>query len=411
MLKWDLSTLREKFLLKAYGLVFLLAELMIGLPTLLFIFMIRPIKKISLGHLYTSRIGHLCFNMDNYLCFRKKNDSNEIGLFITDSRIANSQIIKMWKRSNKIKFLNYSKVLSKYFKVVIRLLQRFCPESPVLIKWRSELHVIPNLFSTFSANLHFTDDEEERGVKLLKKVGINKPFVCFHNRDSLYLEKYGQDGNYHDFRDSKISDYVMAINFILGVGYHAIRMGEQVKESLNLEDKNYINYAELQRNEFMDVYLMAKAIFTVSTNTGFSIIPRIFRKQQLLVNYIPFKVNELTAWSANSIVVPKKLYSHEKNRYLKFSEIELLDQGIHYKGDFYRDNNIEVVDNSPEEIYEAVKEMEARLLGRWTTNSEDEELQSRLWNSFVDKESAQMVSNVLGTRIGAHFLKSNSCLI
>lgn len=391
--------------------VFLLIEFMIGLPVIFFVLIIRPIRKIRFGHLYTSRIGHLGFNMDNYLCLCKKNKSKEIGIFITDPHIANSQILKMWERDNNIKFSNCSKIFSYCSEGVISLLKNFFPKSPAFIKWHTELHVFPTIFSTFPPNLRFTDDEEKTGVDLLKKIGISKQFVCFHNRDPQYLKKYGQDGNCHDFRDSKITDYVQAINFVLSSGYHAIRMGEYIRESLDLKDRNYINYAELYRDEFMDVYLMAKSFFAVSSNTGLSIIPRIFRKPQVLVNYIPFKVCELTAWAANSIVIPKKLYSHDKNRYLKFSEIELLDQNIHYKGDFYRDNNIEVVDNSPEEIYEAVKEMESRLSNSWRTNSEDEELQNRFWSSFADKESSQMVSNGLETRIGAHFLRISSNLI
>lgn len=384
--------------------LFLLTELIIGLVVNFFVLMISPITKIRFGHLYTSRLGHLGFNMDNYLCLCKKNNSNEIGVFITDSRIANLQIIKMWKRNNNIKFLNC-------FTLVVRSLQRFFPESPALIQWHRELNLIPNSFSTFPPNLHFTDDEERKAANLLKKFGINKPFVCFHNRDSQYLEKYGKDGNYHDFRDSRIIDYVQAINFILCAGYHAIRMGESVKEPLNLNDKNYINYAELHRDEFMDVYLMARAFFTVSTATGFSIIPRLFRKPQLIVNYIPFRVNNLTDFSAGSIIIFKKLYSYKKNRYLKFSEIEGLGQDIHYQGNFYEDNNIKVEDNTPEEICEAVKEMESRLSGNWSAVPEDEDLQNQFWNSLVDKESVQILSKGLRTRIGAHFLKNNSCLI
>jgi len=51
------------------------------------------------------------------------------------------------------------------------------------------------------------------------------------------------------------------------------------------------------------------------------------------------------------------------------------------------------------------------LSNSWRTNSEDEELQNRFWSSFADKESSQMVSNGLETRIGAHFLRISSNLI
>ena len=130
-----------------------------------------------------------------------------------------------------------------------------------------------------------------------------------------------------------------------------------------------------------------------------------------MVNYIPLKIYELTVWGACSIIIPKKLYSNRQKRFLTFAEIDRLDQNIHYKGDFYRDHGLDVIDNTSEEIGEAVKEMEARLKGTWVEDQRDERLQKACLDSLKDRESTRIFAHVLKSRIGAHFLRTNPQLI
>ena len=59
--------------------------------------------------------------------------------------------------------------------------------------------------------------------------------------------------------------------------------------------------------------------------------------------------------------------------------------------------------------------MEDRLNGRWITTSEDEELQLRFWALFDDIEvhyrGGEPLHGVIGSRIGAEFLRSNQNLL
>ena len=52
------------------------------------------------------------------------------------------------------------------------------------------------------AHLHFSDQEEQYGLEQLQKMGIpkNMPFICFHARDSAYLDQLepDRDQSYHD---------------------------------------------------------------------------------------------------------------------------------------------------------------------------------------------------------------------
>ena len=63
----------------------------------------------------------------------------------------------------------------------------------------------------------------------------------------------------------------------------------------------------------------------------------------------------------------------------------------------------EIVDNSPEELLEAVREMEARLAGTWTESPQDAALQQAFWERY----RPHYPDRVYVARIGADFLRQN----
>ena len=69
--------------------------------------------------------------------------------------------------------------------------------------------------------------------------------------------------------------------------------------------------------------------------------------------------------------------------------------------------DIEIIENTSEEVLSAVIEMEARLQGTWQQNDEDDELQKRFWRLFKNSK----LNGVLQARIGAQFLRQNRNLL
>lgn len=69
--------------------------------------------------------------------------------------------------------------------------------------------------------------------------------------------------------------------------------------------------------------------------------------------------------------------------------------------------DIEIIDNTPEEITTLVMEKDQRLKGEWQTTKEDEELQRRFWALFKPSE----LNQVFLSRIGAEFLCQNRELL
>ena len=68
--------------------------------------------------------------------------------------------------------------------------------------------------------------------------------------------------------------------------------------------------------------------------------------------------------------------------------------------------NLELIENTPEEIKAVTIEMDDRLNASWQTTEEDEELQQRFWALFgPDKLRSPDL------RIGAEFLRKNKDLL
>jgi putative glycosyltransferase (TIGR04372 family) len=69
--------------------------------------------------------------------------------------------------------------------------------------------------------------------------------------------------------------------------------------------------------------------------------------------------------------IPKKIYDKKAKRYLTFKEIYALEQECRIDTLFYEENNLEIVNNSSQEILEATQEMIARIEGTWVDTEED----------------------------------------
>ena len=94
-------------------------------------------------------------------------------------------------------------------------------------------------------------------------------------------------------------------------------------------------------------------------------------------------------------------------------EIEdfIITQG--YDGRKYQDLNIELINNTEEEIRDLIIEINDRIDGVWIETEEDKELQ-RKYQDIFDKyclKKRYAESEVLKARVGAMFLRKNPYLL
>ncbi|MDP2939768.1 MAG: TIGR04372 family glycosyltransferase [Candidatus Omnitrophota bacterium] len=259
------------------------------------------------------------------------------------------------------------------------------------------------------AHLYFTAPEKLKGEIGIRNLGIpeNAPFICFHTRDSRYLNTIMPGANfyYHNFRDCSINNYIPAVDELTKKGYFAIRMGAAVKDPIVTANPMIIDYATKFRSDFMDIYLSVNCKFFIGCCSGIDEIPKIFRKAPVLaVNFVPIKA--LCYAGPIKLFIPKKLWLKKEKRLLTFREIIDSDIVGFNRSEVYEKHGIEVIENTPEEITSAVLEMEAMVSGEWQANKEEEALQQRFWSL-----SNNIFDGIILPRIGTEFLRQSKELL
>ena len=76
--------------------------------------------------------------------------------------------------------------------------------------------------------------------------------------------------------------------------------------------------------------------------------------------------------------------------------------------EFHRDKDIEIIDNTSEEIKDACEELTKRISKEWDEKKEDRYLHEKFWNEYPKDLH---VHGVIRSKIGNSFLKKNNFLL
>jgi len=373
---------------------------------ILLVRLIRPLVIIRFGHLISERIGHFAANTEKYLCERDSNPSipRTIDIFTCQINVCNRQLKKMWQRHLYISpFVRW-----------LRMINKIIPGGEI---HNLKLPSDQNFYAyqnRYKPHLSFLPEEESIGKHYLQKAGLHDEdkFLCFFSRDSRYLDEVcayrsREEWSYHDFRDALIENHVPAIEYMVEQnGYYAFRMGYLVKDRLNTNNPKIIDYASNgDRSELLDLYLCANChFFLQSGGSGIASVSRVFQRPLVSVNQIPLK------WCHGNpvtVFIPKKLWLKEKKRFMTFKEILESDVGMYMRSQDYDLAGIECVQNTPEEITDAVIEADKRIKGIWKPAEEDIFLQEQFQSLFFESE----LCGRKRSPIGASFLRQNQDLL
>lgn len=263
--------------------------------------------------------------------------------------------------------------------------------------------------------LQLTEEEEKEGQYKQKKMGLYAPFVCASSRDSAYLATIDSTYNwhYHDYRDSDINHLDRSAKYLAEKGITMVRMGRAVKDKVNFS--NCIDYANQYYDELMDIFLMRECKFFVGDTSGVIFFPMALNRPCAFKNYVPSFIDGLEGlpYNPQNLRIFKKYYSLKENRFLSIREMMQIEKKCTFYGNKYAELEIEMVENSSEEILDLVKEMNSRLDGEWRDTEEDVELQKK-YQAIFNEWCAQEHLNENGIyhgRVGAMFLRKNSFLL
>ena len=385
---------------------------------LFFFLIISPLIKIKFFFLNVNRIGSF-ISVNFRLQERKMNNLNfnhiDIYFYSNEDKHYNIQWLKLWKRKifiirQNVIFMNILKnIISNnklfYNMQIKRAKLRFHKNKNEYFKKINYICQTKNVF------INFNSQEEILGQNLLKDLGIEKnKFICIHARDDNFLKYLNSqvDWSYHNYRNSNIINYIKGIQKFSKQEYKIIRMGYKVKklDTTTINNKNFFDYSNSNiRSDFNDIYLASKCRFFVCSDCGISSIPEIFNVPIIYTNWIEISSLYKQATIFKGIVIFKKFYSNIKKRFLTLNEICDIDFSNNYANTL-KQNNITLIENTPEEIYEASYEMEQRLSNKWIENKENNNLQERFWK-ILGRDY------ILNKKlyVGSHYLSSNKFLL
>jgi len=149
----------------------------------------------------------------------------------------------------------------------------------------------------------------------------------------------------------------MAVKYLLKEGYKVIKLGKGSNQKLNIKDKNYFDYSSSKyRNDFTDFYLFSKAKICITTGTGIDELATIYKVPTVDTNFFPISVTR--SYQNQNVTIFKKIWNKKLKKFLSLSE--LIENKIFYYPEFVK-KDLKFVDSSPEEIYEATKELNNKI--------------------------------------------------
>ena len=353
-------------------------------------------------HLYTSRIGHQTVNFDIALISIKK----KTFIFCShDTKVANNYILSFFKNQKNVFFLQ----IFKYFYFLIYFVDN---RSKFIITWEQYQPKF-TVHLNNKSNIIFPNSSQSMVNEILLKYKLKRNFVGLYSRNSLYVEKNNlNDKNFHGYRDFDFEDFKLAINFLKNQN-SIIKLGESyLEENFEQFKTKIFTSLDFNSNEEVDYILNAYSRYNVMGDSGVSGISSMLRKKIVYVNLIPLNLEHLSYCSPGSIILPKKIYDLKKSRYLTFSENLEINFSLHSINNPYEENNLKVTNNSPEDILNAIVEMENKIKNI-SNDNEGKRLNELFWKNISKKDFDKInyLKDKQELTISSSFLKKNQDLL
>jgi putative glycosyltransferase (TIGR04372 family) len=385
-------------------------NIMIIFPIFIFpvliIRLIKPIYLLRFGCLESKGIGHFSLPVDIYLSeidcdIHKKTHPRTIDIWSFDTFICNKVLADKWANFFKIfpwiivkPLMTINKFFPNY--QIYQIPYRYIENKPNLPWQYQDIHDVQ---SKTNSHISFNSFEKKIIQKSLHKLNVfpHNKIVTFIFRD---IAHHGFCSDAH--RNSDIELAEPSMEFLAKLNYKVFRIGSNVVKPIKIINKNIIDYPISGiRTELLDLFIISKCEFYVSNGLGLDGVAAMFRRPMLFVNYphIQFlTINPI------DLFIPKHFWSIEEKRMLSFKEI--INIGAHTFTDdiHYKRAKIKSVDNTQDEILDAIVEMEKRLNKTWVQEKDEVKLQNKFRLLWEDK---QKYKGKIVPKIGYNFIKKN----
>lgn len=268
-----------------------------------------------------------------------------------------------------------------------------------------------------NAELTFSEEEEQKGQDAIRRMGIIEPYICIFARDAQYNAKIRHVSTFErdsqDLRNSDINSFNQMTHYFWSHNIRVVRMGAVVASKYECDGA--IDYANCGRTEFLDAYVFSRCRFFIGDNSGIVGLSVLSGKPWVGINvHVPIWFDDQPLCMAIGIYL--KYYDRKNRRYLRLRELAQVLLQYHVKlrkpnesgYEVYMRQHYDIVRNTPEEVLEVAKEMEAIQDHTIQYTARDEQLQERY--RLIIKEFLSIYPTVICQfpgRIGMQWLRDN----
>jgi len=355
-----------------------------AIPAVFVLRILRPWILIRLGPIRADRIGHFTIDSCEQLARRKENKGAEINWFWLPRETSNSQWSIMVRREMPI--YDWTCSVDFWNRKIIGGGLNTRPSS------HTSSRDVEGLFARYDARLAFTETETQSGKEWLGSIGVGEKdkFVCVLVRDSKFLSRSAnpskeselkQKWAYHDYRNSDITTYVPALEWLADQGVTILRMGSLVEKPMLTNHPRLVDYAfRSDRSAFLDIWLFANCSFCISTSTGLDQLTNVYRRPILYLNASP--LGHFTSYN-DCVWTPKNLTWRRSGKCLNLTEYL---EHTFFSSKKFADSGIELTDLTSVEIFEGVEEFWNRKHGIWEKSEDDKARHDAFWKILENWE-------------------------
>jgi putative glycosyltransferase (TIGR04372 family) len=351
--------------------------------------------------IFTDRIGHLALEPD---CLLKEQALGHIPnrkwiMLAPPGRVANEHLLTYWAphflivRSQAVCFL--IACMSRWG------LLRYDISHYARVQGRAqESFRIYSTWADRSPMLILNADDCIWRKSALQWLGLPEGawFVCVHAREGGYSPT---DEVLHAHRNSDIENLIPAMKYIVASGGWVVRVGDSSMKPLPTMS-NVIDYAHHPlKSPRLDVILGASCKFILGSTSGVCFISTLFGISAAIANMVP----PADLWyGPRDLTIPKRIWSETRQRLLSLEESIHYPQGCFRYSSQYQEAGLQLIENSPEDIGELVKEMINRLSGK-EFDLPDDVLTRSMYKTSLDERYTSFYSC---SRLGVGFFRKHS---
>ena len=359
-----------------------------------FLYLIFRIFKLKLFSSSIEALGHQILDLESFIL---ENKNYKFKLLISTDRkhISNRHFFLNYQKE-KIRCITFE---NKFLSTILHYQKRY----PKLIfdsyKYTADENALSYkiLKDKFLKNDFYkvSRSDVEYGRKFLERNNlINKKFILIHARDSFYRPL-----DHERLRNSNFDDFQKSIDWLLERGVAIIRIGHNDSNRSKFENRiiDLTFEKNEEKKEILSIFLSYNCEFFIGASSGAKTFAAIFGKPILTTNAAPLTHSlEVCTYG---ISIPKlykrnkKILSfHEMKNIIKESLLKKNEIFNNYRrDDFYSFRNIEVIDNTEEEILEATKEIYHRT---YKNDFTEDDLQRKFRNVLKNTYSGEALGSI-----------------